>query len=151
MVVCPFLQQLWSGILDPARIGNHSVIENAVKMALTSVRLFYEMGYKDPAEGTIYPFRDVAEKLNDEKVFNYSSAFVPEPSTLLAGQDDEWSILINNYSQKKKDKEVELNSLTALAKRIVLNGPVVLNNIPAGRFGALFTVDRNEIETVFGT
>lgn len=137
-----------AGNLDPAKIVNNGDIENAVKMALTAVRIFYELGYKDPSEGIIYPFKDVAERLNDLKVFNYSSAFVPEPSTLLADQDVEWSILINNYSQKKKDKEVELKSLTALAKSIVLSGPVVLKNIPAGKFGALFTVDRNEIESL---
>jgi hypothetical protein len=137
-----------AGNLDLAGTGNNAVIENAVKMALTAVRLFYELGYKDPSEGIIYPFRELAERLNNVKVFNYSSAFVPERSTLLADQDNEWSILINNYSQKKKDKEVELKSLTALAKSIVLNGPVVLKNIPAGRFGDLFTVDRNEIESL---
>lgn len=137
-----------AGNLAIAGTGNNTVIQNAVKMALTAVRLFYEIGYKDPSEGTVYPFREVAERLNDVKTFNYSSAYVPEPVTLLADQDDEWSILINNYSRKKKDRAVELNSLTALAKRIVLNGPVVLNNIPAGRFGALFTVDRNEIESL---
>jgi hypothetical protein len=134
--------------LDLARIGNNAEIENTIKMALTAVRLFYELGYKDPSEGIIYPFKDVAERLNDAKAFNYSSAFVPERDTLLSDQDNEWSILINNYSQKKKDKEVELKSLTALAKSIVSHGPVVLKNIPAGRFGDLFTVDRNEIESL---
>jgi RyR domain/ATPase family associated with various cellular activities (AAA) len=49
-----------------------------------------------------------------------------------------WTILEERYK----------NALESVAKRVVLEGPeVVLQEVPWGKFGGLFTVDRQEIES----
>ena len=82
------------------------------------------------------------------KEFAYSHASVPSPESLFGHQNLEWSILIDNYSDKKKKAGIEVKALSALAKNIVLKGPEILKNIPSGKFGNLFTIDRSEIESL---
>jgi hypothetical protein len=134
--------------LNLAKKNKHYLIIEAIKAGLTAVRLFYETGYICEKDGIKYPFTWVAEALRNMKDFKYSSAFVPDPAKNPRGTNRDWSILLDNYSERQKDEKVEMEMLTALAKNIVMKGPGILKNIPCGRFGDIFTVDRNEIESL---
>jgi len=135
--------------LDLERKDKHYKIENAIKAGLSAIRLFYKKGYIKSVDGGVsYPFDEVAKDLEETKDFEYSSASVPKPNDQLYGQNLDWSILIDNYSEKDIKEEVKIKALSALAKNIVLKGPGILKNIPSGKFGDLFTIDRSEIESL---
>jgi len=134
--------------LDLTKRGKNYLIGDAVKAGLTAIRLFYENGYI-PGEGGInYPFEAVVEGLKKTREFAFSSASVPGSGANPGDQSREWSVLLDNYSENKKKEGIEIKALTALAKNIVLKGPAILKNIPSGRFGNLFTIDRSEIESL---
>ena len=134
--------------INLARKDKQYKIPDAIKAGLTAVRLFYKLGYKETNGVLNYPFSLIAEELGKTRDFAYSTAPVPDPEALIGRQNLDWSILLDNYSVHKKKPKVEVKALSALAKNIVLKGPGILKNIPSGKFGDLFSIDRSEIESL---
>jgi len=143
-----FFTAAFASQINLAKRDKHYKIDQAIKAGLTAIRLFYDYGYIDTPGGVRYPFAEVAGKLKTTKEYSFSSASVPDPITQLNDQTREWSILIDNYARKPVKEEIEIKTMTALAKNIVNRGPEILKNIPCGRFGNLFTIDRSEIESL---
>lgn len=143
-----FFTAAFASQINLAKKDKNYKIDTAIKAGLTAVRLFYKIGYVPTNDGVRYPFAEVANLLEKTKDFAYSSAPVPKPDVHLYGQNSKWSVLIDNYSEKKIDEKIQIKALTALAKNIVLKGEAILKNIPTGKFGFLLTIDRNEIESL---
>lgn len=143
-----FFTAAFASNLNLAKREKHYKIDYAVKAGLTAIRLFFKNGYIETPLGVNYPYREVAGKMKDIKEFSFSSSSVPAPDAKNYEKNREWSILIDNYSNEDIEAEVIMKSLAALAKNIVHKGPDILKNIPCGRFGKLFTIDRSEIESL---
>jgi len=140
-----FFTAAFSSKLDLAKKEKFYQIENAIKAGLTSMRIFHLKGYEKSNAGVSYPFESVAGELKTLKNFVFSSTSVPNPDTL--GENQSWSILIDNYSDKLIEEKVQMRALNALAKNIVLKGKEILKNVPSASFGNLYTIDRSEIES----
>lgn len=80
----------------------------------------------------------------------YSSAFIPSPSWtngLAYLHNQEWSILENNYENRKKDYKPK-SDLFPLAYSLALNGIKALHFAPRLSLGKAIVFDRNEIENL---
>jgi hypothetical protein len=126
----------------------------AVQTGVQAMRRLHQLGYGeravDPAEPRLaFPLAAVSSVLG-EQASPCSVAEVQDPLLHLrrsepavkgVGQGGFWSILRDRHSQ----------GLEQVARRVVLEGPEsVLGDVPMGRFGALLTVDRREIESFRG-
>jgi hypothetical protein len=119
-------------------------LQDAIKWGLASIRGFFATGYINSLKGTRLPISKI-KKVAGNYLQSYSSAYIPAPKKDPAYLDQKWTILLDNYKDASKFCS---GSLLPMARDIVLNGLHVLNNVPSLRFRKLFTVDRNEIESL---
>jgi hypothetical protein len=119
-------------------------LQDAIKWGLASIRGFFETGYINSLKGARLPIHKI-KKAAGNYLLSYSSAYIPAPKKDQDYLDQKWTILLDNYKDTSKSCS---GSLLPLARDIVINGLHVLNNIPSLRFRKLFTVDRNEIESL---
>ncbi len=111
---------------------------------LAAIRGFFETGYINSPKGIQLPVRMI-NKAAENHLLSYSSAFIPACKKCQGYPDKKWSILLDNYQDPDNSGSF---SLFPLARNIVINGLNALNNIPSLRLRKLFTVDRNEIESL---
>ncbi len=127
-------------------------IEQAIQSGLAALRKLHEAGYGsqsalDPAEEAVrFPISLVVDEvMSQAKKFavaqvqdpgrNLAQTISPSAAKLKPGL---WTILEDLYA----------GSLDQVAQQIVVQGAeVALQGVPLGRFGALLTVDRQEIES----
>jgi len=119
-------------------------LQDAIKWGLASIRGFFATGYINSIKGASLPIRKIKKTAGDY-LQSYSSAFIPAPKKDTDYPDQKWTILLDNYKDASKCCS---GLLLPMARDIVLNGLHVLNNVPSLRFRRLFTVDRNEIESL---
>ena len=119
-------------------------LENGVLSGLAAIRGFFETGYINSPGGIQLPVRLINKAAKDH-LLSYSSAFIPAAKNVQDYPDKKWSILLDNYQDPEHSGSF---SLFPLARNIVINGLNALNNIPSLRLRKLFTVDRNEIESL---
>jgi hypothetical protein len=108
------------------------------------MRVLHEHGYEFTTKGgrsiLRFPFQRIADALMTAEP-RFAQVKVPDPGTLAEGRPSaagDWSILEDTHS----------GGLTELAAEIVRTGArAALRDVPLGRFGALLTVDRREIES----
>jgi hypothetical protein len=120
------------------RVGTGPGMAEAIRSGIAGMRALNDNGYGKDAAQLAFPVTAVTSAvaspsatLVDEKI--------PIPSE--AG----WSILRARLDRSGNADE----QLYELASRVALNGPAtVLNDVPQARFGELFTVDRQEIESL---
>jgi hypothetical protein len=130
--------------LDLTPEGKDYNLPDAIKWGLASIRGFFETGYLNSLKGARLPIHKI-KKAASKYLQSYSSAFIPAPKKESGYPDQKWTILLDNYKDTSKSCS---GSLLPLARDIVINGLHVLNNVPSLRFRKLFTVDRNEIESL---
>jgi len=87
-----------------------------------------------------FPVAVLVEKLKTKEDNGFSTVLIAE-----ATPDDTkpWTLIDGN-------RTVENLPLYGFARQVAQHGPKVLKGIPYGRFGALFTVDRRELESLNG-
>ncbi len=126
--------------LDLNKADKDYKIDEAIKAALTAVRVFHANGYVLTPHDINPPFTKIKEKLSEDNL-EYSWAFIPPPTSDPSYLKSAWSILLDNYQETKKRA-----NLFNVARRTAIYGPGEFKNIPHAHFGNLFTVDRYEIE-----
>lgn len=144
-------------------------LEDAIIFGLQAVRGFLSIGYLKDGNEIKLPISSI---LNATSLHanTFSQTNIPIPGNDAAFLDRDWTILKDNYKMeeititsghKKKNYEPAFNdegktnrsivldeSLSNLARNVVVNGRTALSNIPSLTLGNLFTVDRNEIESL---
>jgi hypothetical protein len=127
-------------------------IISGVQSGIASMRKLHLMGYghpgTDPSTAELrFPIHKIVEEISAENnplsvvqiqdpIKNILSPAEPEPLRVMPGF---WTILEDRYT----------GLLNETAQSIVLNGIAeTLDDVPTGRFGALITVDRREIEAL---
>jgi hypothetical protein len=130
--------------LDINKPGKDYKLEDAIKSGLASIRGFFETGYINSVKNVRLPSGKI-KKATGNFLLSYSSAYIPVPSNESGYLDKKWTILLDNYRDEVNSSS---GSLFPLARNIVINGLHVLNNVPSLRLRRLFTVDRNEIESL---
>ena len=108
-----------------------------IKTGLGAMHLLHRAGYAEdksgPRFGLTFPFRRIAQELSRESASFPVTVEIPAQ----AATQPSWTILQERYT----------GSLERVAQDIVRFGvEEVLKTVPLGRFGALFLVDRREIE-----
>ena len=135
-------------LLDPAAPDLHAGLQAGVHAMRTLHIEGYGIPDTSPEDAQLrFPLEKVAQALT-ENATPLSTALIQDPvQNLLAVPEIEtphvargfWTILEDRYT----------GSLSELAQRIVLNGyQAALKDVPIGKFGALVTVDRREIEAL---
>jgi hypothetical protein len=142
MMSC-FTAALAAGI-DINKSEKHYKLEDAIKSGLAAIRGFFELGYINSVSSVRLPSREIKKAAKDY-LLSYSSAYIPTPKSDPGFLEKKWNILLDNYQDPGISSS---GSLFALARNIVINGLHVLNNVPSLRLRKLFTVDRNEIESL---
>jgi len=127
--------------------GKHFELLNAIKAGLSSVRQFCLSGYERTSFGIELPYQEINEVILENE-YKYSSAFIPSPQDSQEFLKNKWTIILNNYKTSEHSFDYERYSIFDLARNVVMKGKKVLENIPSGSFGNLFTVDRSEIESL---
>jgi hypothetical protein len=111
---------------------------NAIRSGMAGMRALNDSGYGKDASRLAFPVDAIAAAVASPPA-KWFEERIPIPSE--AG----WSILRSRLDRSGNAAE----RLNELSSRVALNGPdMVLNDIPQARFGDLFTVDRQEIESL---
>jgi hypothetical protein len=133
---------------DPDKPDLHT----GIQAGIAAKRLLLREGYGNPGTSPVeaglrFPVERIAAEIGSGNAA-LATAFIQDPvSNLLPPYNSQskrvmpgfWTILEDRYT----------DHLSMVAQRIVLEGIVpVLKDIPIGRFGALVTVDRREIEAL---
>ncbi|MBN2199091.1 MAG: ATPase [Candidatus Aminicenantes bacterium] len=129
-------------------------IERGVQSGIFAMRRLHQEGYgergsRSPGLRLAFPMDTVVAALAEDKR-PCSQAAVQDPvQHLRQGEDSPetargagfWTILQDQHA----------GGLGSIARRIVIEGPeAVLRDVPMGKFGALLTADRREIESFRG-
>jgi hypothetical protein len=135
-------------LLSPDRpditAGIHSGLSAMRKLHLEGYGEWDSQKGEQESERVVFPVHGIVAELNAQAKF--ATAAIQDPLRLLNPSSERpdtvrdggmWSILQDRYP----------GSLDKVAERIVLEGAeAALKDVPLGRFGALLTVDRREIE-----
>jgi hypothetical protein len=123
-------------------------IKEAVKRGLSAMRELLLNGYENKSRNKettelVFPTKRIAEFLVKSPEINqtFAEAEIPPPQmpTDSADKPEFWTILAGRYAKGE--------GLKGVAREIVLKGAKkALQGVPLGKFGALTTVDRREIE-----
>jgi hypothetical protein len=127
-------------------------IAQGIQAGVAALRTLHKEGYGDPGKDPLkaklhFPIEKIASVITDAKPW-LSEAEIQDPVQFLLSPADRkkprvmpgaWTILEDRYTR----------SLKEVAERIVLEGfDSALEGVPVGKFGALVTVDRREIEAL---
>ncbi len=87
-----------------------------------------------------FPGEEIIQVLRDNTISGYKFNRVPIPDTAVVKKPD-WSIMASLSSQQQRP-------LYGRARQVAVHGAKVLNDIPYGQFGALYSVDHAELESL---
>lgn len=125
-------------------------LASALSAGLAAMRNLREEGHgafdeRHPPQG--FPAKRLAEVIT-EGTPRFTVCAVPwaELVETAPAPTSPWSIAVQAQSAPGKTSGV--NSLSGLARQVVLRGRRVLEHLPHAKLGGLFTVDRTEIETL---
>jgi len=150
--------------LNLEKPGKDYLLEDAIIYGLQSGRGFLNTGYLKKGEVMKLPLPGMlaaTAKLTN----SFSRAFIPVPGKNPDFLNCNWTILKDNYQENSagsgkesihpgqkavgnRHSVTDESPLCNIARNVVMNGRAVLNNIPSLTLGKLFTVDRNEIESL---
>ncbi len=140
-----FTACLTSGMADKlARGGSEDPIAEGIRAGLSAMRMMHLQGHGPVTDGTPgFPFDAVARDILDPKS-RFSEIDLPDPERSDAGVKKSWTIMTAFLGGVKKNPR----PLYGAGRRVAILGPDALNHVPFSRFGRVFTVDRNEIESL---
>jgi len=123
-------------------IGDFPDISNGIINGLSAMRVLLQKGYGVVNNNKpCFPFSEISEVLTAAaEKSEFSSVAIPGISVV---NKDSWSF-VERLSQKDK------RPLYEKGRQVAYGGTGVLKEIPYGRFGALYTVDRSELESFNG-
>ncbi len=133
-IVCALLENLDSADSSPD-------FAKGISNGLCAMRTLLQEGYgivnnKKPS----FPFSGISKVLTDTGKSKFSNVVLPLSSVKNRGT---WSF-VEELSLKDK------RPLYDKARQVALEGAAVLEKIPYGQFGVLYTVDRSELESLNG-
>jgi hypothetical protein len=140
-----FMACLCSGITDrllsPA--SDNPILEG-IQAGLSAMRTMHLAGHGKTDEANPgFPFKNVAGDIL-APAFHYSCIRLPNPEKMNERAKKNWTIMTAVLEGVQKNPR----PLYGIGRRVALLGPRALTHIPFSRFGKLFTVDRNEIESL---
>ena len=133
--------------LDLKKPEKNYKVEDAVISGLQTIRGFFDAGYLCLKNKIELPLNAIATA-SARHVNTFSLANIPVPENTTEFPERNWSILLDNYKTKGDPSGAPDQPLFDLARNVVMNGRQVLDNIPSIRLRKLYTVDRNEIESL---
>ena len=119
-------------------------VEEGAKAGLSAMRQLLRTGHGNAGETQpgLEPSTLASEIVEPQAV--YAAADVPTPSDSAAFEDPLWNFVAAG-GKRGRTKDTPLHGV---ARRVALFGPVALRDVPYARFGLLFTVNRQEIESL---
>ena len=125
-------------------VKNENNVDAGIKAGLSAMRTMHLTGHGQVNDEQIgFPLTKVAEDICRPSN-KYASIALPELENAGDSINSRWTIMTAHF---KGAKESPL-PLYDIGIRAALLGPKALTNIPYAKFGKLFTVDRNEIESL---
>ncbi len=112
-------------------------LDKGIKEGIQRSNILFRLGYGPKASDVDYPCRKVfRSSLQNERLV--ADARVPAPGDSAASATGMWSIAADHTGA---------NLTKSCHDLVILGFPADLKQVPAGTFGKLTTVDRNEIES----
>lgn len=119
-------------------------VGQGIKAGISAMRVMHRNGHGEVGKGEPQiPINEIASEILAPKEA-FASVLVPVPGEDGGAMFRSWAIMAGQSATDDVPKE----PLLGIARRVALLGPAALDDIPFQRFGDLFTVDRNEIESL---
>lgn len=133
--------------MDLSRPDKDYFIEKAIIKGLQSFRGFFDLGYIYHKNELKLPLKKITDacKMHEN---TFTQANIPTPGGDSSFLEKDWSILLDNFEPDEEKSSKSDKTLFDLARYVVVNGRQALNNVPSLNLRKLFTVDRNEIESL---
>ncbi len=122
-------------------------LADAIIYGLQALRGFYDTGYLCVKNEVKLPLTKVV-KASEKHDNTFTQANIPAPGKTPDFLENNWTILLDNYKPDETQNGNSDKTLFDLARNVVVNGRGVLDNIPSIKLRKLFSVDRNEIESL---
>ncbi|HBG18337.1 MAG TPA: hypothetical protein DDY32_03430 [Desulfobulbaceae bacterium] len=117
-------------------------LTRGISNGLAAMRMLKEIGFGvvDSKAAPGFPVSEIVKKIKNNEESGFSTVSIAKLSP-----DDKkpWTLIDGNLFDIKLP-------LFGFARQVARYGPKVLNGIPYGKFGSLFTVDRRELESLNG-
>jgi hypothetical protein len=127
-------------------------IENSIKAALLSLRIFCKNGLNinDVEKENYFKLTDPENTILEEKEKTFSKAFIPSPFDSMDNsgnfsKNNHWSILCGNYLTR--DPKLNASHFVDLACNLAITGPKTMLFAPEMSFGKITSFDRLETES----
>ncbi|MBN2202559.1 ATP-binding protein, partial [bacterium] len=136
---------LTAGIADRImRGGSEDPVADGVRAGLSAGRTMHLEGHGPVTSGNPdFPFNAVVADILRPK-HRFSNVDLPDPESIGASARKSWTLMNAFFGGTGKKRA----PLYGAGRRVAILGPDALNHVPFSRFGRLFTVDRNEIESL---
>ena len=141
-VVSALLEHLNVKDIDHTAEPQKLDLTRGISNGLVAMRTLQEIGFGlvDSKAAPGFPVAEIVKKIKNHEESGFSAVSIAKLSP-----DDKktWTLIDGNLSDLKLP-------LFGFARQVARYGPKVLNGIPFGKFGSLFTVDRRELESLNG-
>ncbi len=140
-----YMSCLTAGIVNQLTQSDHHVnIIKGIQAGLSSMRTMHLKGHGTLKSKSIgFPFGEVAVDILQPS-WKFSTIQMPQLKKSDDASKKNWTIMTAYLEGVKKNPR----PLYGVGRRVALLGPKALTHIPYSQFGKLFTVDRNEIESL---
>jgi hypothetical protein len=133
--------------LDLSRPDKDYFLDDAIIAGLQSLRGFFDTGYIYAENEIKLPLGKItAASKKHENTFTWAN--IPAPGRDPGYLEKNWTILLDNYEPEEEKTYGSNKTIFDLARHVAVNGPKALVNVPSLSLRKLFTVDRNEIESL---
>jgi hypothetical protein len=133
--------------LDLNNPGKNYQLGDAIISGLQTIRGLFDVGYLYGNKEFKLNIKNI-RKASEKHANTFSMTNIPSPGNNRDYLENSWTILADDYKTEEGLTNNPDKPLYDIARNIVLNGRHVLNNIPSVNFRKLFSVDRNEIESL---
>ncbi len=123
----------------PFNIKNLDLCDGIIS-GLSAMRALLKSGHGDSKTSPAFPYETIGHTISTVKPKEFRCVSLPQTAF---SASISWSLIEGSMPD-------ESGPLYGRARQVALYGPAVLQDIPFGSFGQLYTVDRNEIESLNG-
>jgi hypothetical protein len=134
-----------SGIVDRLlQLGHPDLINEGIRAGLSAMRTMHASGHGIVGSNKPgFPLDEVVQDILNPK-FGYPAIQMPNPEKSNELERRTWTIMTDILEGVQKNPR----PLFGIGRRIAVLGPEAMTQIPYAQFGNLYTVDRNEIESL---